>query len=82
MINQRTGTTDQQIAAVRQPFELSDELSEKIAALGLEEAVRQVEENGYGYIQDLASIEFISAFARSRPKSPGFRSRCRSACCL
>ena len=59
MINQRTGTADQQIAAVRQPFELSDELSEKIAALGLEEAVRQVEENGYGYIQDLASIEFI-----------------------
>ena len=58
MSNQQTGTADQQISAVRQPFELSDELSEKVAALGLEGAVQQVEENGYGYIHDLAPIEF------------------------
>jgi len=44
--------------ATRAPFELSDELKKKVAALGLEESVQQVKENGYGYIHDLAPIEF------------------------
>lgn len=42
----------------RQPFDLSDELAQKVAALGLEDAVQQVKRDGYGYIHDLAPIEF------------------------
>ena len=47
-----------QIFETRQPFDLSDELKAKVEALNLSESVRQVREEGYGYIHDPAPIEF------------------------
>ena len=47
-----------QIFETRQPFDLSDELKAKVEALNLSESVRQVKEEGYGYILDPAPIEF------------------------
>ena len=56
-----TQTQDQglgQIYKTRQPFDLSDELKARVEALNLSESVRQVKEEGYGYIHDPAPIEF------------------------
>ena len=56
-----TQTQDQgleQIHETRQPFDLSDELQAKVEALNLSESVRQVKEEGYGYILDPAPFEF------------------------
>ncbi len=49
---------DQEESEMHQPYEMSEELSHRIAALGLEEAVQKVKEEGYAYIHDLAPIEF------------------------
>lgn len=43
---------------MRQPYELSEELRHRIAVLDLEDAVKTVEQDGYGYIHNLAPIEF------------------------
>ena len=48
----------ERIHETRQPFDLSDELKEKVQALDLVETVQHVKDNGYGYIYDAASIEF------------------------
>lgn len=42
----------------RQPFDLSDGLATRIRKFGLEEAVQNVRENGFGHIDNLAPIEF------------------------
>ena len=47
-----------QIFETRQPFDLSDELQARVEALNLGESVRQVKEEGYGYILDPAPFEF------------------------
>lgn len=44
--------------ATRQPFDLDEELAGKIKALGLEGTVRQLQEEGYGYIHDVAGADF------------------------
>lgn len=58
MSDKHTIAVDRKDSEMYQPYELSEELSQRIAALGLEEAVRDVKENGYAYIHDLAPIEF------------------------
>lgn len=47
------------IFETRQPFDLSDELKARVDALGLGEAVEHVKENGYGYIHDAVTPEFL-----------------------
>ena len=49
----------ERIFDTRQPFELSDELADRVADLGLEEAVQSAKDNGYGYLHDVASQEFV-----------------------
>ena len=44
----------------RQPFDLSDELKAKVEALDLNATVEHVKDNGWGYIYDPASIEFVA----------------------
>ncbi len=46
----------------RQPFDLDDELAGKIKALGLEDTVRGLKEDGYGYIHDAAGADFNARF--------------------
>ncbi|TDJ33067.1 MAG: hypothetical protein E2O61_13015 [Gammaproteobacteria bacterium] len=46
------------IFETRQPFDLSDELKAKVAALGLKETVQHVKDEGYGYVYDPAPMEF------------------------
>ena len=52
-------TPPPRIFETRQPFDLSDELKAKVAALDLVETVQHVKDNGYGYIYDPAPLEFI-----------------------
>jgi ectoine hydroxylase-related dioxygenase (phytanoyl-CoA dioxygenase family) len=47
------------IFETRQPFDLSDELQARVEALGLVEAVEHVKENGYGYIHNAVTMEFV-----------------------
>ena len=49
----------ERIFETRQPFDLSDELKAKVQALDLVETVQHVKDNGWGYIYDPASIEFV-----------------------
>lgn len=44
--------------ATRQPFEFDEALAGKIRALGLGDTVRQLKEEGYGYIHDVAGADF------------------------
>ena len=41
------------------PCEIGPELAERAAALGLEDAFRQLEADGYTVIEDVASPEFV-----------------------
>jgi ectoine hydroxylase-related dioxygenase (phytanoyl-CoA dioxygenase family) len=43
----------------RQPFDLSDELKSRVDTLGLTETVQHAKAEGYGYIYDAVSIEFV-----------------------
>ncbi len=42
----------------RQPFDLDDELTAKVEGFGLEDTVRQLKEEGYGYINDVVDEAF------------------------
>ena len=44
----------------RRPFDLSDELQARVEQLNLTDAVQQVKEEGYGYIHEAATPEFVS----------------------
>ena len=63
------------------PYEISPELAERAAALGLEDAFRQLEADGYTVIEDVASPEFVGRLretilehhARIRVKGSGPR---------
>ncbi len=46
------------LTRTRQPFDLDDEMTAKVKDLGLEDTVRQLKEEGYGYIYDLADDAF------------------------
>ena len=41
-----------------QAFDLSDELRSRVQQLGLLETVQHAQENGFGYVRDLAPVEF------------------------
>ncbi len=47
------------IFETRQPFDLSDELKARVEALDLNDAVEHVKENGYGYIHNSVTPEFV-----------------------
>ena len=42
----------------QQAFDLSDELRSRVQQLGLLETVQHAQENGFGYVRDLAPVEF------------------------
>ncbi len=46
------------LTRTRQPFELEDEMTAKVKELGLEDTVRQLQEEGYGYIHNAADDTF------------------------
>ena len=46
------------MAPSRQPFDLDDRLAVKVASLGLDETVRSLKEDGYGYVHELADPDF------------------------
>ena len=48
------------LTRTRQPFDLDDEMTAKVVELGLEDTVRQLKEEGYGYIPNVADAEFIA----------------------
>ncbi len=48
------------LTRTRQPFELEDEMTAKVKELGLEDTVRQLKEEGYGYIHNAADDAFIA----------------------
>ena len=44
--------------ATRQPFDLDDELRGRVQALGLQDTVQSLKEEGYGYIYEAADLDF------------------------
>ena len=54
----RAVSVEDVMAPSRQPFELDDRLQAKVASLGLAETVRSLQEDGYGYVHDLADPDF------------------------
>ena len=54
----RAVSVEDVMAPSRRPFELDDRLQAKVASLGLAETVRSLQEDGYGYVHDLADPDF------------------------
>ncbi|MEE9279665.1 MAG: hypothetical protein V3V67_05780 [Myxococcota bacterium] len=62
----------------RQPFDLDDEMTAKVKELDLEDTVRQLKEEGYGYIHNAADDAFnarlretILRACAENPRQPG-----------
>ncbi len=54
----RAVSVEDVMAPSRQPFELDDRLQAKVASLGLAETIRSLQEDGYGYVHNLADPDF------------------------
>ncbi len=46
------------MAPTRQPFDLDDALQAKVRSLGLEETLRSLRQEGYGYVDEVADLDF------------------------
>ena len=81
---ERTPETPPRLFETRLPFDLSDELRARVEALGLVETVEHVRENGYGYIHNAASGEFVErlreTIIRIAGATPGWAASARTCC--